>query len=410
MKRVILICACALLWLAVWGSFTSADTTDDLKNSIVQKQQQIAQLEQEAQQYRDSIAQTSSQAKTLKSELARIDKQIKSLQYNISIAQAKLDETNLNIRELGSNITATESTVATNQQAVSDLLQTLNEQDTQNGLIMLMKVDQISDFFSNLAYLDNVQQMLLTKINFLKVLKQNLQDDLGKSQKMKTQYSSLMASLDAQKAITADQKQEKASLLQTTKSQEATYQKMLDQTLAKQQQVEKEIEDIEAQLRQDINYGSLPSRGSHIFITPVQNGRVTQDYGTVSRSSVTYRYYKFHNGLDYGSSLGIGAPVYAAADGFVQATGNDGKYAYGKWIAVRHSNGLTTLYGHLSYVGVKTGQQLAQGDTIGYMGQTGLALGPHLHFTVYTTDSFRTESRWYGLLPIGASLDPSDYL
>ncbi len=387
-----------------------ADTTEDLKASIAQKEQQIAQLEQEAQQYRQSIAQTTSQTQTLKNQITNIDKQIKNLQYTISITQAKLDQTQLKIKDLNNNIASTETTVTQNQQLIADLLQNVSELDAQNQLVMLFKVDKLSDFFSTIANLDSMQETLVTKINFLKVLKENLKTDLGKSQQMKTQYDSLRASLGAQKDITTDQKQEKSTLLQTTKNQEQTYQKLLGQTLAKQQQIEKEIEDIETILRQGINYGLLPSKGSRIFIVPVQGGRLTQGYGAVPKNSVTRKYYSFHNGLDYGSNLGIGAPIYAAADGFVQAIGNNGTYAYGKWIAIRHINGLTTLYGHLSYIDAKTGQQVAQGDTIGYMGKTGLALGPHVHFTVYTTDSFKTESRWFGLLPIGASLNPSDYL
>ncbi|PIR25320.1 MAG: hypothetical protein COV41_03125 [Candidatus Brennerbacteria bacterium CG11_big_fil_rev_8_21_14_0_20_43_10] len=388
----------------------ATDTTEDLKASIAQKEQQIAQLEQEAQQYRQSIAQTTSQTQTLKNQIANINKQIKNLQYNISITQAKLDATQLKIKDLNNNIAATETTVAKNQQLITQLLQNLNELDAQNQLVTLFKVDKLSDFFGALADIDSMQETLVAKINFLKVLKENLKTDLDKSQRMKSQYDSLKTSLGAQKDITTDQKQEKSTLLQTTKNQEQTYQKLLNQTLAKQQQIEKEINDIETILRQGINYGSLPSKGTHIFIIPVQGGRLTQGYGTVPKNSITRKYYSFHNGIDYGSNLGIGAPIYAAADGFIQAIGNNGTYAYGKWIAIRHTNGLTTLYGHLSYVGVKISQQVSQGDTIGYMGKTGLALGPHVHFTVYTTDSFKTESRWYGLLPVGASIDPGDYM
>ncbi len=392
------------------ASSPSPSQDDLLRMQIAAKQQQIQQLETAAQEYRRNIALTTNQATTLKGQLSDINSQIKSLQYSISINQAKLDQTQLTIQDLNNNIDTAGQTISDNEKSLAVILQTLQTIDDQNELISFFKANTLSDMFNQLAYFDNLQQNLLDKTAFLKTLRQNMQDNLSQAQVSKQQYDSLQQQLSAQKTIAAQQQQEKATLLANTKNQEQTYQKMLNDTLAKQQQVEQDIEDIEYQLRKTANYTGIPPKGLHIFITPVANGRVTQGYGNVPRNSSTYRYYKFHNGIDYGASSGIGTPILAAADGVVKAVGNDGAYAYGKWTAIDHLNGLITLYGHQSYISVSVGQQVKQGDIIGYMGKTGLALGPHLHFTVYLRDQFSTEKRWYGLLPLGASVDPNDYL
>ncbi len=388
-----------------------APNQDDLlRMQIAAKQQQIQQLEVAAQEYRRNIALTTNQASTLKGELSRINNQIKSLQYSISINQAKLEQTQLTIEDLNNNIDTAGQTINDNEKSLASILQTLQTIDDQNELISFFKANNLSEMFNQLAYFDNLQQNLMDKTAFLKTLRQNMQDNLMQAQTSKQQYDSLQQQLSAQKNIAAQQQQEKSTLLANTKNQEQTYQKMLNDTLAKQQQVEQDIEDIEYQLRKTANYTGIPPKGLHIFIKPVANGRVTQGYGNVPRTSSTYKYYKFHNGIDYGSSAGIGTPILAAADGIVRAVGNDGAYAYGKWTAIDHLDGLITLYGHQSYISVSVGQQVKQGDIIGYMGKTGLALGPHLHFTVYLADKFSAEKRWYGLLPLGASVDPNDYL
>ncbi|HEY1910627.1 MAG TPA: M23 family metallopeptidase, partial [Vicinamibacterales bacterium] len=86
----------------------------------------------------------------------------------------------------------------------------------------------------------------------------------------------------------------------------------------------------------------------------------------------------YHQGLDI--SLEKGSPVYATADGTVEAAAYNGDY--GNLIILRHGFGLTTRYGHLSGFNVKAGQTIKRGDVIGFVGATGRATGPHLHYEI----------------------------
>jgi murein DD-endopeptidase MepM/ murein hydrolase activator NlpD len=88
----------------------------------------------------------------------------------------------------------------------------------------------------------------------------------------------------------------------------------------------------------------------------------------------------FHQGLDI--SLEKGSPVYATADGTVESAAYNGDY--GNLIVLKHGFGLTTRYGHLSGFAVKAGQPVKRGDVIGYVGATGRATGPHLHYEILT--------------------------
>jgi murein DD-endopeptidase MepM/ murein hydrolase activator NlpD len=81
--------------------------------------------------------------------------------------------------------------------------------------------------------------------------------------------------------------------------------------------------------------------------------------------------------VDY--AAGTGTPIMAAGDGKVTYAG--WQNGYGRVVIVDHGQGYTTLYGHMSRFGkYKTGARVRQGDTIGYVGMTGLASGPHLHY------------------------------
>ncbi len=88
-----------------------------------------------------------------------------------------------------------------------------------------------------------------------------------------------------------------------------------------------------------------------------------------------------YNGIDIGAS--VGTPIMASAGGTVIiAKGSGYNGGYGLYVAIKHSNGTQTLYGHMSQVNVSVGEQVEQGQIIGAVGNTGRSTGPHLHFEI----------------------------
>ena len=90
----------------------------------------------------------------------------------------------------------------------------------------------------------------------------------------------------------------------------------------------------------------------------------------------------YHNGLDL--ACPTGTPIYATAAGTVVTAGYTN--VYGNYVVIKHSSGYKSLYGHMSSIGVKSGQYVDQGTVIGKVGSTGQSTGPHLHFTIYKND------------------------
>lgn len=111
--------------------------------------------------------------------------------------------------------------------------------------------------------------------------------------------------------------------------------------------------------------------------SPIEFSRVTSGFSR-SRFHPVLKTWRAHKGIDYGAPSGT--RVRATADGVVTFVG--GKGGYGKTVTVRHPNGYTTLYAHLSGFaeGLRRGRRVAQGEVIGFVGRTGLATGPHLHY------------------------------
>jgi murein DD-endopeptidase MepM/ murein hydrolase activator NlpD len=122
-----------------------------------------------------------------------------------------------------------------------------------------------------------------------------------------------------------------------------------------------------AQARNTRSPTQTPSSSGLIW--PVQ-GPITSPFG--------WRWGRMHEGIDIG--VGYGTPIHAAAAGTVIYCGWES--GYGNLVVIDHGGNLATAYGHQSSIAVSCGQQVDQGQVIGYVGCTGHCFGPHLHFEV----------------------------
>jgi murein DD-endopeptidase MepM/ murein hydrolase activator NlpD len=123
---------------------------------------------------------------------------------------------------------------------------------------------------------------------------------------------------------------------------------------------------------------------------PVQFRRISSSFAR-SRRHPVLGITRRHQGTDYAANPGT--PVMAAGDGVVLRAGRAG--GYGNLIELRHRNGITTRYGHLRGFarGIRGGVRVEQGQTIGYVGSTGLASGPHLHYEFRVNGQARDSRR-----------------
>ena len=134
------------------------------------------------------------------------------------------------------------------------------------------------------------------------------------------------------------------------------------------------------QLRQDL-YRSTPT----IYPT---FGRISSGYGRRKNPISGKR--DFHHGIDFANKRGT--PIYATADGTISKITRTAKM--GRYIKIRHNFGFETVYGHLSKIEVRVGQQVQKGQIIARMGNTGESTGAHLHYEVHRYSQYRNPSKY----------------
>ena len=159
------------------------------------------------------------------------------------------------------------------------------------------------------------------------------------------------------------------------------------QVVAEEQALEANIQQLIAEFERQEAAKNIQSTGTYIWPLPGYTPG-TRTYGY--RTHPIYGDMRFHSGQDIGAPSGTS--IIAADSGVVSYCGWNG--GYGNCVMINHGGGRVTLYAHMSAYNCSYGQTVNQGDTIGYVGSTGVSTGPHLHFEVRIN---------------GATVDPMQY-
>ena len=401
------------------GISVFAQTASELKDKISDRNSEIAKLEQQIKEYQKQLDDLGGQANSLKVQLQKLDLTKKKLSADIGVTENKISATNLEIERLSLDIGNKEEKISQDKGIIAKSLRQVNEIDLQSILQNLLSQDKLSEIWNEVESLKSIQAKLGERIEELKSVKADLEDNKNEAEQARQELVNLKSELNDQKKINDQNTADKNRLLKDTKNKESEYNKILAAAIARKTAFEKELRDYESQLKFILDPKSLPGGG--VLAWPLSNIYITQLFGATVDAKRLYTSGS-HNGVDFAASLGT--PVKAVACGVVLGTGDTDqtcpKASYGKWVLVKHSNGLTSLYAHLSLIKVAKGDNVATGQLIGYSGSTGYSTGPHLHLTVYASSAVEIKSlpskscggRIYTMpvAPINAYLDPMLYL
>ncbi len=382
-------------------------TIEELRRQIEEKNRSIKALEEKAAAYKQEIKAHEAQAKTLANHIALLNARIKKLSNDIALTQDRIKQKSLEILELSIDIERQEAEIRKHRIFLAEVIRTIHLEDERPLLATMLAEPNLSSLFNQIQYSENLQGQIQEELDVVQTLKANLEKEKGLQEQKKNDLESLQSQLSSERSAQAGARGEQQQVLSETKQRERRFQQLLSDVQKKQRDAAKEIYELEEKLRRALNPNRLPGKHAGVLSWP-SHGKLTQRYGPTSKTGFQNHVYNFHNGIDIAD--GFGSPVMAARDGKVVGVGNNGRYAYGKWVAIRHDNGLTTLYGHLSSINVSNGKFVRRGETIGLEGSTGFSTGSHVHFTVYDSSTFNVIDRFYGPLPVGASVNPMDYL
>lgn len=398
-------------------SSPAAANREELEQKIKLKSDELERVNRELEEKHALLTDTKQERQGLQRELTKLDSNIKELELNMQADEIASQKLTLEIDALNYDIRDIEFSMHSKTASIGEVLRALQKTDHVSPLAMFLGNTSLADGFLESQSLKNLRSQLAVDVKNLDTLHVQLRGKIKSIETKKTSIDLHQVHLANRKVVTEDQKSTKSVILSQTKNKESEYEKQVEELRKQQNSISDEISKIEDQLRAAFDVSLLPIERPGVFAWPIKlvseggAGRITQHFGEKSN---LYRG-KPHNGIDIGAP--IGTPIYAADGGTIMAVDNNDrskwqKYQYGMYILIKHENSLATLYAHLSKSAVRPGQTVSRGDLIGYVGNSGYATGPHLHFGAYWAPSItlRGIPPAAGLVPLGVVVSPEDYL
>lgn len=392
MKRIFSVGIFFCILFGVLSFFTPSfalTEIEELNKKIAEKKESIKQIEETIAQYDKELKIKQGESQSLANQIAILDNRRLVVESDIVRTQTKLDTLELELQSLGLQIVDKEKTIVRQKKILAELLRDIHRSEQKSGLEVFVAYDNFSDFYNQAQAIRTVERDIGRTAKTVRLVKEDLESEKKQTEEIKLAVVETQEALNAKRQALSEQANIKSTLLSKTKSSELTYQTLLKTQRAAYQQIEGEIISIEQEVRKKLEAqkkldGDVLDDASASMSWPVPSKYVTAYFHD---PSYPYRNVFEHSGVDI--RAGQGTPIKAAASGYVARAQRCSSPSCYSFTMIVHSDGLSTVYGHMSAIYVKEDQFVARGDVIGLSGGTPgtngagpFVTGPHLHFEV----------------------------
>lgn len=372
----------SLLIILLAPSIASALTLDELKAQVEKKQQEMKDLDAKIQVYKKNIEVKQNEAITLSNQVAIIKSRSTKIELDIRMTEAQMEILNLEISSLESEITDKQARILKDVNYISSLIRSIHAEDQRDYLSIILQNPSFSEYFNQVAYLEDINSQIDKALKQVKVEKTDLETKQSIAKVKRSKLDELRKIQTDQKAALNEQQETKNYLLTQTKMSESKFRLLLEQIRQDQLKADTEIAALQKKIESELAKNNQTRNLSSDITWPILPTKGISTY--FHDPTYPFRYLFEHPGIDI--PVKAGTPIGAAAAGYIARATNS--KSYGNNIMIIHSDGLATLYAHLTRFNTVEGDFVKRGDIIGFSGGVpgmpgaGLSTGAHLHFEV----------------------------
>lgn len=379
----VLAAALALSCVPIYAS--ASEKTDKIKDELGSLKSENADIQAEIDAVRQQYTAASNQIQELVNQKNAVDQEI-------ALLHSQILNMNQQIIAYGQLIADSQDDLEEQSQQLDELnekhkarIRAMEEGGTVSYWEVLFQAKSFTDFLDRMTMIDEIAASDQRRLEEI----QQVADDLSTTQTRLQQELQELADAQAQLAesesMLSEKRTESDELLRSLAEQKEEFALLLDDSEAKQDALMKEIAQKEKELanaQYEEKLAKLALQGQNppsnaTWTTPVSGYTISSAFGM--RIHPVYKYALMHNGIDMACPRGT--PIYATRAGKVTTASYQAGGA-GYYVSINHGDGFSSIYMHMTNFVVSSGQSVAAGQLIGYVGSTGVSTGPHLHFGV----------------------------
>jgi murein DD-endopeptidase MepM/ murein hydrolase activator NlpD len=340
--------------------------------SKTELQKKLATVQKQIRQARAEIGQIRKRERAITADLLATEQELDATRKRLHTVRTRLNTVRSLQRKTAARLKELEQRLQQRQQLLARRVRVAYQQGNASTVRVLLGSRDVHDLISRSYVLGRIARADSRLVLAIRQDKEEAAQAKAQLDKQAQEIAQLEAELAQQTYRLHQQTQVKREILQDIARDRQLKEQALDEWEEESRQIAAMLRAMEQTPRGQARL-ARPFRG--VFICPV-NGPIVSGFGM--RFHPILKVNRMHNGVDIAAPYGT--PIKAAADGEVIFAGY--RRGYGNTVIIDHGGGVATLYAHCSALAVGEGATVKQGQVIGYVGATGLATGPHLHFEV----------------------------
>jgi murein DD-endopeptidase MepM/ murein hydrolase activator NlpD len=380
--RLRLLLASVVTPLALWATLpmlSEAESTAQLETKIDETRGKINTRKSKERVLSGDISRYNRRIETLQERIDRIAARQSVVQRELDAKQAELTKLQTQLRDERSRLTRLKLRLADARGILAARLRELYQADRPDIVTVVLNAHGFADLVERAQFLGRIQDQDNRVLRTVRLAKRDATQTATRLKGLEARQSAVTVRVKSRRdelaelkrgnignrAVFAQAKTEKASVLSQVRSERKDLEGHLEG-------LEKEQAQIQAKLARQAGI-PIPAGGYK-----GTGGPLSMPVAAVFTSPFGYRWGRLHAGIDLAAPEGT--PIHAADSGRVVHLGWTG--GYGNYTCIQHSASMSTCYAHQSRYGTSMGASVKRGQTIGYVGNTGHSFGAHLHFEV----------------------------
>lgn len=356
-----------------------AATSSELEDQLEELENQKGEIDSEIAGLRDQITETENEMLRIVQEKNLIDQEIGLLNKKVVLINSEITTLSLLIADKQDELDKAEADLARLREENKQRIRAMEKNGKFSYWAVLANANSFFDFLDRMHMINEIRADDERKLREMKSAAEQVAAAQAMLQDKQTELTATRKELEQMQVTLSERRAEADEMLIQLKADADAFEKLMEESEAKQDALMIEIAQKNEEI-EDAKYREwLASQVNNGWRIPCDYWVLTSPFGPRVHP-ITGEVGKMHNGVDLAGPYGI--PIYATRAGVVTTASYEAGGA-GWYVYINHGDGYGSIYMHMDHYTVSWGQQVQQGDIIGYLGNSGGSTGPHLHFGIW---------------------------